>query len=404
MNVEIHRRSVSNTLTHSSGADVHAWASHAPTGDATSPFRSFGKLHVSGASGYHTVVEDSLAVPLVDPESPPQLAEGPDGALYLAWSASDTPESVWRSTGILVARSDDGGDSWMTATRPGGAFGGYQNNHELHVAEDGTVWVAWLDSRGDVDDDGAIHVYVAHSKDRGQTWSTPSQVDPAASCECCRVSITADGDGNVYVGWRKILEGGIRDIVVARSDDEGASWSDPVVVFNDGWVQGYCPDAGPTMAFDSNGRMHVAWWTGKEGAAGVKSTYSDNKGASFARPTVHSVAQASRASHVQLTSGENGTMAIVWDDGSLETPRVAVVATTNGGHSWSTPTHVGPENSAAAYPHASFTPDGELSVFWNQRGTADAPSRLVETGTSVWVEADLTSTSPNLLLKRLTIE
>jgi hypothetical protein len=48
-----------------------------------------------------------------------------------------------------------------------------------------------------------------------------------------------------------------------------------------------CPDAGPGMAFDSKGRMHVAWFTGSETAAqgqGFYYTSSDDQGRTFSSP------------------------------------------------------------------------------------------------------------------------
>ncbi len=402
LNVEVHRRSISNYLSLSSGGEVLVWASNVPTGNDTSPFRSYGRLHVQATDGSIVEVSSLDSHPLVDPESPPQLAEGPDGALYLAWSASDNPESVWRSTGLQVARSDDGGRTWSEASRPGGAFGGYQNNHELHVTAEGALWVAWLDSRMAPEGERAIHVFTSVSLDGGGSWSDPSVVDPAPSCECCRVAIASGSDGTVYLGWRKRLEGGIRDIVVSRTVDLGASWSAPVAVHPDNWVQDYCPDAGPTLAVDNQDRLHVAWWTGIEGASGVKSVYSDDQGRSFSDPVAHAMAASSRASHVQLTrSGDS--VALVWDDGALDIPRIAVVASNDRGRSWSEPIHLGAGNHTAAYPHAGFPEANTITVFWNERGSADQPSREPDHSGEVWVDASPGSATPRLLKQSVSL-
>lgn len=48
-----------------------------------------------------------------------------------------------------------------------------------------------------------------------------------------------------------------------------------------------CPDSGPGMAFDSKGRLHVAWFTGSETASqgqGFYYTNSDDKGQTFSCP------------------------------------------------------------------------------------------------------------------------
>jgi hypothetical protein len=81
----------------------------------------------------------------------------------------------------------------------------------------------------------------------------------------------------------------IRDITVYHSTDggQGTTFTEPSRVGNDEWYMNGCPDAGPGMAFDSQGRLHVAWFTGSESAAegpGFYYTYSDDKGKTFSTP------------------------------------------------------------------------------------------------------------------------
>jgi hypothetical protein len=48
-------------------------------------------------------------------------------------------------------------------------------------------------------------------------------------CPCCRTGPATGPDGSVYVVWRRIFEGGVRDIAIARSTDGGAihvAWDD----------------------------------------------------------------------------------------------------------------------------------------------------------------------------------
>jgi hypothetical protein len=58
-------------------------------------------------------------------------------------------------------------------------------------------------------------------------------------------------------------------------------------VGNDNWYMNGCPDAGPGMDFDNQGRMHIAWFTGSETAPQGQGFYyaqSDDKGQTFSNP------------------------------------------------------------------------------------------------------------------------
>jgi len=305
---------------------------------------------------------------------------------------------VWQSTGMRLLRSLDGGATWETPTSVGGGFGDYRNNHELHVAEDGTVYLAWLDSGVAPEGESSIHVVMSRSEDQGTTWSAPVIVDALPSCECCRVAVSSDADGGVYIAWRKILDGGIRDIVVAHSDDAGRSWSAPQRVHADDWVQGYCPDAGPSIAVDAKSRLHVAWWTGKEGVAGVRYVRSSDQGQSFSSPVELKVADLSRASHVQLAVPSPDDIVVVWDDGTLQTPRIAMRRSSDGGASFDPLTYLSPSGQASAYPHVAVS-DAGWEVVWNRHGSSEASSRFVQAEGSQWT-VPANDTAPQVFSRR----
>jgi hypothetical protein len=69
-------------------------------------------------------------------------------------------------------------------------------------------------------------------------------------------------------------------------DAEGNSFSTESKVSDDKWYLNGCLDAGPSMAFDSQGRLHVAWFTGSETASeglGYYYAYSDDKSRTFSK-------------------------------------------------------------------------------------------------------------------------
>jgi hypothetical protein len=182
-------------------------------------------------------------------------------------------------------------------------------------------------------------------------------------------------DGSLYIAWRKIYPADsgqleIRDIAVARSTDDGKSWSAPTRVHADDWHVNYCPEAGPSLAVGNDGRVHVAWWTGKPGDAGVHYAVSADNGGTFAAPVPLGVANASRASHVQLALGSGSDSAVViaaWDDGTLAVPQIVTRLSRDGGATFGQAVAHSAPGQAAGYPVVNLRAD-TVMVAWQQRG------------------------------------
>jgi len=133
-------------------------------------------------------------------------------------------------------------------------------------------------------------------------------------CFCCKTAIVSRGR-DVYVAWRHLFDGGIRDIAVARSSDSGATFSAPVRVSADNWKIDACPDDGPAMAVDGTGALHIVWPTMVHEPGGdriaIFEAASTNGGATFT-PRRRVDAAAASAAHPRIAIGPAGP-AVVWD-------------------------------------------------------------------------------------------
>jgi len=65
----------------------------------------------------------------------------------------------------------------------------------------------------------------------------------------------------LFVAWRHVYPGNLRDIAFAPSSDGGRTFSAPVRISQDGWQLDGCPENGPTMVLDGTQRVHVIWPT-----------------------------------------------------------------------------------------------------------------------------------------------
>ncbi len=131
----------------------------------------------------------------------------------------------------------------------------------------GRLWLVW--AHGD-------HLYVNHSDDLGETFSTPVVVNEAAQKIKqngeSRPLIAVDGEGRVYVAWSQALPkrftGHIR---FSRSLDGGEHFSAPVIVNDNQEMIGH---SFVSMALDSRDTLHLTWLDSRDANAAKEQNLS----------------------------------------------------------------------------------------------------------------------------------
>jgi hypothetical protein len=158
--------------------------------------------------------------------------------------------------GDLVAwRSTDGGRSWSRGAAanqtPRAAMEGL---HAMIAAPDGTgaLYAVWLDTPGK-----GKRLMGARSDDNGATWSKNLivyQSPDGTICECCHPSLTAARDGSIRAMWRNAL-GGNRDLYTAVSQDGGRSFGSASKVGEGTWQLQACPMDGGGIVVAPDGKV-----------------------------------------------------------------------------------------------------------------------------------------------------
>ncbi len=116
---------------------------------------------------------------------------------------------------------------------------------------DGRLWTVFV---------SGSHVYVTDSDDLGETFSTPRQINTEpetiyANGENRPKLVLAD-EGSVLVSWTQKTEGRFAgDIRFSRSDD-GVSFSDPLIVNDDGLQTSHRFDG---LGVTPSGLIYLAW-------------------------------------------------------------------------------------------------------------------------------------------------
>lgn len=118
----------------------------------------------------------------------------------------------------------------------------------------GRVFCAWIDLEGD-----RPRVCGSLSADGGATWKEPVVVegDSDAICPCCHPSVAFDAEGNLAVAWRGV-DGDARDLVLARSEDGAATFSKPARLGTGRWKVAACPMDGGSLLVH-RGKVTAVW-------------------------------------------------------------------------------------------------------------------------------------------------
>jgi hypothetical protein len=325
------------------GTTLVAWVAM----DGTASNVWLARAEAGGTFGAPIRVNDIDGDAAPHDQAPAQVVAGDDGNVFVLWQNNTPAEGrMFPWSDLRLARSTDGGRSFEPAITVNDDAGGPPASHTFHdiaVAPDGTVLVSWIDSRVSarmeremvaasesadqaghgghaMHDMGGPEIRVARSTDGGRTFSASTVAAPVA-CPCCRTSLAFGNEGQVYVAWRDVEGDNIRDIAVARSDDGGATFGVARTVHDDGWEIDGCPHAGPSLAVDVDGRLHVVWYTGAEGGTGLFHAVSTDGGTTFGPRSPLISRAVVPVSHARLAADGPHVWA-VWEDRSSRESRL----------------------------------------------------------------------------------
>ena len=231
------------------------------------------------------------------------------------------------------------------------------------AGKNGEVYVAWLDGRNK--DRSGAGLMFACSRDQGATVGKNLVLDGMA-CPCCRPMLAQAPDGSLWVVWRKTFEGNVRDIVVARSTDQGHSFSPPILVNQDGWVFDACPHRGPSIAFDAHGRLYVGWYTeGKDEQPRLFVSTSDDQGATWATPVALHTATTSLPDNLHMAVHPDGQVVAVWEEVTGVRKRVVMRISTDRGRTFG-PMQTLSSGSKAEHPTLVIHDSGVVAFGWTE--------------------------------------
>jgi hypothetical protein len=227
------------------------------------------------------LLNSSAATDTGEDWAPQVTTDGAGHWVAVWWSEDELGLGLGTDADILVARSTNGGADWtVAAPLNSNAATDFEDDWSPQVTTDGAGnWVAvWQTADDDIGtpetDDWDIAV--ARSVDNGATWTDPAKLNNnCAGYDGFDVApqLTTDGQGNWIAVWESLndLSGTIGtdyDIVVARSVDLGVSWTDPVALNNNAATDSGS-DRQPQLATDDAGNWVAVWYSDEELGAGL---------------------------------------------------------------------------------------------------------------------------------------
>ncbi|MEY2622015.1 MAG: hypothetical protein RIT26_1835 [Pseudomonadota bacterium] len=245
-------------------------------------------------------------------ESRPKIAFGPKGWTVITYT-QPLPKPY---TGhIRMLRSDDGG---RTFGRPFTVHDDRQIiTHRFEsVAFDGQgrLVTVWVDKRDQVKAPGQPYagaaIYRKISDDGGKTFE-PDQKLADHSCECCRIALAQNAQGQLFGLWRHVFPQQIRDHAFAALTAPAPQLQRASF---DEWRINACPHHGPGLAYaaaqpDRPEGFHMVWFGIRAGAPAVRYVRLSAQGAPMEH-TLRSIPDDA-AEHADVMS-LGPTVAIVW--------------------------------------------------------------------------------------------
>ncbi len=238
-------------------------------------------------------------------------------------------------SGIYLMRSIDGGQTFElpdTVYKP--APGRIVTLPSVTTDMAGNPLVSYLFESSN--ESNAVY-HLARSTDGGLSFLPPVEASAPADgdyvCECCPSDISTRGD-SVWLAFRNLRPGSIRDVWVSNSDNQGAKFGTAVDVDDTDWVQNVCPSSGPRIQLCGDTLVSV-WMSKGTGTTRVHGSVT-NLNTGIAQPNFDfTFSGAFGIQNRPDIAGNADTLGVVWEESGIpgnSTDVMFAFSSTGGSH------------------------------------------------------------------------
>ncbi len=305
-------------------------------------------------------------------ENGPKLAFDRSGKLFAVWSIPGVKGDKTRAN-IRFAMED--GKGGFTPARTLNEVQDAGRFPIIETTPDGNLLIAWIDRR--LDGPKPRQLYLMKIDSRGQELTKNYQAGQGL-CECCKLGISfADGGKTVYMVDREVDANKLRNHVLRKSLDGGATFGAPVEISNDGWQVPSCPHSGPSIGRDRRGHLHVSWFTQgrSEREAGIYYSVSKDGGKTFTPRTMIHANSAPETLYNNLVVGDDDKVYFAWSNLDANNRAQIYMSTLAAdGRTWSPIQQISNAKGNASRPVLALKKN-RLHVAWTETDGED--SRVV---------------------------
>lgn len=312
-------------------------------------------------------------------ENGPKLAFTADNRAYAVWSI---PGDKGDKTGANIRFAMEDNTGGFTAARTLNEVKDTARFPIIEATPEGALLVAWIDRR--IDNPKPRQLYLMRIGADGKALTANYPVGEGL-CECCKLGIAfADVGKKVYIVDRQVNDKQVRNHVLRKSSDGGASFGPPVEISDDGWQVPSCPHSGPSIGRDRRGWLHVSWFTlgRSEEEAGIYYSVSKDDGKSFAPRQLVQANTAPEILYSNLAVGDNDFVYLAWSNlDNSGRAQIFLRSLAPDGNTWSPVQQLSNAKGNASRP-VLVTRSTQLHVAWTETNGEDSSIVLRSAGVS----------------------
>lgn len=209
------------------------------------------------------------------PENPPAIKVSQSGKIYLIYYAD-----VQQKATIFFSFSDDNGKTFSTPVLVSDHAATDRSYMGKMLVTDDHVYLFWHDMR-DVQlnenlGSSVLSLFFATTEFSGDKKFINRKVSDGI-CSCCRTAVDLSPEGLPVLLARMVFKGGIRDHALIKMEEDN-EWSKPLRITQDQWQIEACPEHGPALSIDDEGRSHFVWFTLGSNNKGIFYAHTDDFG------------------------------------------------------------------------------------------------------------------------------
>jgi hypothetical protein len=307
-----------------------------------------------------------------------KIAVDPAGNINIVWLEYQ-PDPF--NTEIYLIRSTDSGINWGSVINVS-QTSDISLNPDVAVDVSNNISVAWQEW---IPDTTQYDIYFRRSITGGSNWG-PSINISKSPWESSNPSIAIDSSGNIYAAWlERIYKSGIDkyEIHNSRSIDNGATWSDPVII-----SEIFC-ESPPKLAVSNLGILAIVWRSGGCTDKGeIYFSLSADQGTLWTTPV--NISNTSTESTLpDITFDYTANIYIVWKDEVSKNAEIMAVKSSDYGATWTAPFNISNTTGFSRSPSLKADLIGNVNVVWMDQTPGNYEvyfSRSTDGGTT-WSQA-----------------